>query len=130
MIELMKQPGIFEHGRVGQAELIKEKAVSAIHYYASTIEEMDAMSVREFAAVGCVPVTTDYGVLKEKDYCVRISGNPYDQKTQEAVAQKVVELLKNQKQLEIIRQKSIESASASTWDKIAQLWIAELHRDC
>lgn len=126
MIELMSQPGITEHGRVGQEELIREKSTSAIHYYAATLAEIDCISVRESAMVGCVPVTTNYAAFKEKDYCVKVSGIPSDSATQEAIANKVVELLKHPQQLEEIRQTSKELVRSSTWDTIAQLWIKEL----
>lgn len=47
---------------------------------------------------------TVHTALKEKDYCVKVSGNPYAQETQENLAYKIVELLKNQQKLEEIRQ--------------------------
>ncbi len=123
MIELMKQPGVTEHGKVGLEELIKEKATASIHYYGCTFQETDCISVRESAMVGCLPVTTAHAALKEKDYCVKVSGNPYAQETQENLADKIVELLKNQQQLEKIRQESQELVKKETWKNIAKAWL-------
>ena len=123
MIELMNKPGVFEGGRIGQEQLMQEKSTSAIHYYGATYPEIDCISVRESALVGCIPVTTDFAALAEKPYCVKVSGEPSDRLTQEAVAEKVVELLKNPQQLESLRQKFHELAKAETWDRIAPLWL-------
>jgi glycosyltransferase involved in cell wall biosynthesis len=126
MIELMNQPGIVEHGKVGQDVLIAAKINSVIHYYATNFEEMEPISLKESAIVGCLPVTTNYAALAEKDYCLRVSGDPNDPATQEAVAYKVVELLKNQTKLEELSQNSRQMAKMETWDKVAQRWIDQM----
>jgi hypothetical protein len=123
MLELMKQEGIFEHGLIGQDQLILEKASASIHYYACTYPEIDCISVRESAMVGCVPVTTDFAVMSEKNYCVKISGQPSSQETQEKIAYKIVELLKNPQELELIRQQFIENVKHETWENVAQVWV-------
>ncbi len=123
MMELMKQPGVREGGRIGVEELIKEKSTAAIHYYGCTFQEIDCISVRESALVGCVPVTTDYAALGEKPYCLKVPGNPYLQETQESLAGKIVELLKNPQRLEEMRLKFQDFAKEETWDKIALAWL-------
>jgi hypothetical protein len=122
MLELMKQDGVFEHGLIGQDKLILEKASASIHYYAATYPEIDCISVRESAMVGCVPVTTDFAVMSEKNYCVKIAGEPSSQETQENVAYKIVELLKNQEELNTIRQQFIENVKHETWENVAKIW--------
>jgi hypothetical protein len=125
MLQLMQQDGVKEWGKIGQDKLILEKSNCSIHYYACTYEEIDCISVRESAMVGCVPVTTDYAVMAEKDYCVKISGDPLSQETQEAVAYKIVELLKNPQELEIVRKQCMEAVKHETWDQIAKVWAQE-----
>lgn len=124
MQTLMAQPGITEHGRIGVEELVQEKSTATIHYYGCTFQETDCVSVRESALVGCVPVTTSYGALGEKKYCVRVPGNPYQQSTQEAVAHQIVELLKQPETLRNLRQDFQALAQAETWDNIAKAWLA------
>ncbi|ACK66599.1 hypothetical protein PCC8801_2594 [Rippkaea orientalis PCC 8801] len=123
MEQLMAQPGIIDHGKIGVEELVKEKSTCAIHYYGCSFQETDCVSVRESALVGCVPVTSSYSALGEKQYCVRVSGNPYQQETQENIAHKIVELLNNQDRLQLLRQDFQELAKAETWDNIAKSWI-------
>jgi len=125
MEQLMQQPGVIEHGKVGREQLMAEKATSNIHYYGCTFEELDCNTVRESALVGAVPVTTDYAGLKDKDYCVKVPGNPYTKETQEAVAWKIIELMKNPSELQEIREKFSDIVKKETWEQIAQLWLNE-----
>lgn len=128
MVDLMSQPGVVNHSRVSQHELIEDKAKSSIHYYGCTFEEIDCISVRESAVVGCVPVTTDYAVFTEKEYCNKVPGNPKDPNTQVALAHRIVELLKDPEKLEQLRVTYAELAKQDTWDYIAQRWIDSLEK--
>jgi glycosyltransferase involved in cell wall biosynthesis len=128
MLELINQPGVTDHGRIGQEKLIAEKATAAIHYYGCTYPETDCISVRESAMVGCVPVTTDLAALSEKPYCLKIPGDPAARETQEAIARKIVELLKAPEQLSQIRQEFQKAVKPETWDNIAQRWRQEFSR--
>jgi glycosyltransferase involved in cell wall biosynthesis len=123
MMDLMNQPGVVHHGRVGQDELLQEKSRSAIHYYACTFEEIDCISVRESVAVGCIPVTSNIAVFTEKSYCVKVVGDPLTQEGQVAIAYKVIELLKNPDQLERFRHQFREQVQVETWDNIARQWL-------
>lgn len=121
MVHMMSQKGVFEHGRVGQEELVKAKASSTIHYFASDFEEIDCISVRESALVGCVPVTTDYAALREKPYGVKVKGDPRLRETQEAAAKEIVRLIKTG-EVEKYRDLCIEGAKKETWKEIAKKW--------
>ncbi|MDJ0553300.1 MAG: glycosyltransferase [Microcoleaceae cyanobacterium MO_207.B10] len=126
MIELMEQPGVIDHGSVGHQQLMAEKSTSAIHYYGCSYEEIDCISLRESAMVGCVPVTTNYAVIKEKDYCIKVDGDPSIRETQEALAYRIVELLKNSQELENIREKIQENVKNETWENVAPLWLKNI----
>lgn len=122
MVELMSQDGVFEHGRIGQKQLIKEKSTAVIHYYATTFEEIDAICVRESILAGCLPVTTNYAALKEKSYCHRVEGDPFDPETQEKVAKEIIWLLKNPSELKELVEKGKKLAEKETWENIAKEW--------
>lgn len=122
--ELMKQDGVFHHGRVSQKELIKFKSQSVAHFYPSTFEEIDCISVRESAAVGCVPFTTDYAALKGRQYCVTTAGNPFTRETQENVAKNLVAAIKSLTiELHINNFKQI--AREENWPNIANKWLEQ-----
>jgi glycosyltransferase involved in cell wall biosynthesis len=116
-------PGVVDRGMVGYRQLIEEKARSAIHYYGCTYREVDCISVRESAVVGCVPVVTDFAVFQEKDYCVKVTGEPAAPATQQALAWKVVELLKNPDLLARERERCRASAKGDTWERSAAAWL-------
>lgn len=126
MLQLMQLPGVINQGKLGRLELMQAKSTSIINYYGCTFQETDCNTVRESAFVGCIPVTTDYAGLKDKDYCLKIPGNPYLKETQEALAWKIVELLKEPEQLASLRQDFMQLAQKETWDKVSQLWIDEI----
>lgn len=126
MINLMEKLGVVDHGRISQNQLIEEKSKSAIHYYGCIWHETDCISVRESAAVGCVPVTTRHSALAEKPYCIKIRGNPYEKKTQQKIAYKIIKLLKNPRKIKRIGEKFRIRAAKETWDVIAERWLKEL----
>jgi len=126
LVPLLKQPGVFHRGSVGVDELMKEKASSSVHYYATTVRETDSLSLRESVAVGCVPVTTDFAFAGEKCYCVRVAGEPQAQQTQEAVAWKIVELLKDQQALEKARREFKDLVKHDTWENVARQWLGHV----
>ncbi len=120
---LFQQPGVFEHGRVSQEKLIAEKETASIHYYACTYPEIDCISVRESAAVGCVPVTTDFAAFKEKQYCVKVSGEPEARDTQEKIAYRIIELLENPDELATLSKRFRELAKRETWHEVSKVWL-------
>ena len=67
-------PGVIDHGRVGQRELLRAKARARLHYYVSTWPEVDCIAARESAVLGCAPLTSSYGVFGDaaKDYCLKV----------------------------------------------------------
>ncbi len=120
---LFQQPGVFEHGRVSQAHLIQEKATASIHYYACTYPEIDCIAIRESAFVGCVPVTTDFAVFKEKSYCVRVSGDSQNPETHRAIAYKIIDLLKHPDELTQLRDQFRKAVQSETWQQVAKTWL-------
>lgn len=116
--DLMSQEGIVHHGRVSQRELIKEKASAAVHFYPTTFEEIDCISVRESAAAGCTPFTTAYAALEGREYCATTEGDPNAKETQEAIAEKVVEFIKEGK-----HKVDLSKAKEENWEEISKQWI-------
>lgn len=123
MQSLMQQPGIIDQGRIGQRQLLEAKARATIHYYGCTFLEVDCISVRESAMVGCVPVTTAYAALAEKPYCLTVSGSIRAAATHEKLAQRIVQLLKQPEQLDELRQQFFAAAKHETWDIVARQWL-------
>ena len=125
MVHLMSQKGVSELGRVGQKELLKAKADASIHYYATNFEEIDCISVRESALVGCVPIMTDYAALKEKTYGLRMKGNPNSMKTHQEIAKEIVHLIKSG-EIENLREEGKKKAFKENWGEVARQWTKNL----
>lgn len=119
--KLMEQPGVFHHGRVSQKELIQAKSEALVHFYPSTFEEICCIGVRESAVVDCMPFTTDYAALKGRSYCATTKGNPLKRETQEAVAQAVVQFLKDG-----VRPVTLSQAKEESWPNISALWLKQI----
>ena len=68
MLELFKQDGVTEHGRVGHKQLCVEYAKSGVFAYQCKYEgEIQCMAYTKALAAGCYPVTNNFGVFKERN---------------------------------------------------------------
>lgn len=114
------------HGRVGQRDLLTAKARAAVHYYVGDWPEVDCISVRESAAVGCVPVTSTVGVFGDaaKDYCLKVDGDAAARDTQVRAAQLVAELLADPV-AQCAARKSVQTQALrdETWAGVALRWL-------
>jgi tetratricopeptide (TPR) repeat protein len=64
MDQLMKQPGITHHSRVGKKELYEIAASCAIWAYPTNFEEISCITAMYCMALGTVPVVFDYAALQ------------------------------------------------------------------
>jgi len=122
--DLMEQDGVKECGRIPQKELLMEKAKANIHWYTGDFQEIDCISVRESASVGCIPVVSEaVEVFREKSYCpILIEGEPKLRETQEKASEKIIELLQNQEYTEKLRN-SLDVPSEETWERVSEKWL-------
>jgi hypothetical protein len=124
MTELMCQDGVEECGRISQEELALEKSKANIHWYVGDFQEIDCISVRESASVGAIPVVADFAeVFREKEYCIKISGNPTEKDCQLAGAEEIIKLLRDEKYCEKIREEVLSYIPNETWESTANKWI-------
>ena len=64
----MEQPGVTEHGRVGHKELVQEYAKAGIWAYPCEYAgEINCIALTKAIAAGCIPVTNDAYVMKERN---------------------------------------------------------------
>ena len=120
--DLMKQDGIIECGRISHHDLLLEKQKAVIHWYTGDFQEIDCVSVRESASVGCIPVVSDFvQVFREKPYCVTVQGNPRTKECQELAGKMVAELLLNQNKHRSALEK-LKTVETETWENTALRW--------
>lgn len=111
MENLMSQPGVFEHGRVGHKELLKEYARSRIFAYpCKFIGEINCIALTKAVATGCVAVSNDFAVMKER--------NPHKVFTNEEFIDGLIDELKNPTKVE----KDPNYVEANSWKTVAEEW--------
>lgn len=123
LIELFKQPGVQEHGRVNLKEIAKQKAISGFHLYVSnSATEIDCISVRESLLCGSIPILgTDY-VFKERDG-IHVTGTTDNASTYKKAADIVLRALeRGPKYLDDLREKYKKSKTIMSWDEISMKW--------
>lgn len=127
--DLIKQNGITDCGRVSHDELMLEKQKATIHWYTGDFQEIDCVSVRESASVGCIPVVSDFmQVFREKPYCVRVEGDPRTKNCQELAGKTVAEILLNKnKRLDLL--KKLYIVNSETWENTAEKWEELFNRN-
>jgi hypothetical protein len=130
IIELLKQDGVKECGRISREKLLTEKQKANIHYYIGYFQEIDCISVRESASLGAIPVVSkECHVFEEKDYCIKVEGNSTTQETQEKGADLIIEMLKNTESTDNYR-KNMKIPKEETWENVSKKWIELFKDDC
>jgi len=133
VMRLMKQPQVFDHGRVGQKELAEEFAKSQFWLYPSIRadgqdwHETYCIAAMEAQANGCIPVTRPVGALAERcvdKHSLVDSRNPkhfmkrlhwWDTRKDSELTEMILAML--------------EGARKSTWERVAIQWLAVLNAD-
>jgi len=68
MLQKMQQPGVKEHGRIGHKELLKEYAKAGVWAYPCEYSgEINCIALTKAIGSGCIPVTNDAYVMKERN---------------------------------------------------------------
>ena len=130
MMEMMKQDGVTDHGRVPQKELVKEYEASGIWAYSTHFGEINCISAIKAQAYGCEPVVVNYAALKETvQFGRKIEGDIYDKETKEEFKKQLIDALihplSDDKRLEMQKW----AQDTYSWTKIAQQWSEEFKRE-
>jgi len=117
MEKLMKQDGVFHHGKVGHKELLVEYAKSEIFAYPCNYAgEINCIALTKAIACGCVAVTNDHEIMKER--------NPYHWVHNVGFKEYLINTLKNGHPI-IDCKKYIQENS---WSTVAEDWKNNLFK--
>jgi len=126
ILQLFEHKNVYEHGRIGHQELVKELFKSGIWVYPCHFPETFCISAWKAQAAGCVPVVTTYAGLDETVKSgIRIQGPAGDEETNNALIEAVIDLLQNPDKQESLRQEALALKDLFGWDKVAQQWHHE-----
>lgn len=122
--ELMKQPGITHHGRIGKKELIDIERSCGIWVYPTYFTEINCITALETQANGLVPVTVDSFALSETVGAgVKVKGDIYDEETQEEWIKGLFEIMSSEEKWEEESKKAQLFSQGYTWPLIAKQWV-------
>lgn len=114
---LMAQPGVIDHGRVGQNELAQDLMKTAGWLYPTNFPEIDCITAKEMQAAGVYSITSGYAALEESQKTgVKIPGDIYDLQWQEKFIDEVTKGFSSP--VTGIR----EVAKQFDWDLVATKW--------
>lgn len=112
MTKLMQQEGVFEHGRIGHKELLKEYSKSAIMAYPCNYAgEINCIALTKAVACGVMVVSNDYAVMKER--------NPHIVVTDDEFIDTVIDALKGNIKVHMDTKRYINENS---WEAVAKDW--------
>jgi glycosyltransferase involved in cell wall biosynthesis len=120
MLRLLAQDGVHEHGRVNSATIAEAYKKAEIWAYPTDFPEIDCITATKAMAAGCVPITTDYAVMKERNQGIMIDGNIHETATYEEFKQELINTLKDDNHKEKIRSKL--TVDNYDWDSVAKQW--------
>jgi glycosyltransferase involved in cell wall biosynthesis len=115
--DLMKYKGVIDHGRQPIEMIVREKYMSSFQLYiTNTISEIDCISIKESLVTGCIPLISNFGVFSERE------GIHFDYK-EDALAMyqigvNIINLMKDQKNLDILRDVFKKSSTIMSWDTV------------
>src|SRR3990167_10087428 len=121
--KMMEHPGVTDHGRIPQPELVEEYKKSGIWAYPTYFGEINCISGLKAQAYGCEPIVVNYAALKETvQFGRKIEGDIYDKETQDEFKKQLIDALKNPMSEEK-RQEMMKWANEKyAWSKIAKEW--------
>lgn len=126
MIKLLKQEGIVDHGRVGTDEVAEAYNKADVFPYPSMFPEIDMISLTKAMAAKCVPITTNFAAVKERNQGIGVEVDPYTPKGREQFKQELILILKDDKRKEEIRNKL--DVSSYDWSEISKRWDKEFKK--
>lgn len=125
MVELMKQPGITELGRISHGACEVEFQNAGIWAYSCHFGEISCITGMRAQAYGSAPVCTDYAALDETvQYGIKVKGDIYEPEIKEEFKRDLIDTLitppteeKRQEMMKWAREKFKWSSVAKQWDE-------------
>ncbi len=123
VVELIKQPGVTEHGRVGKDKLEEVRRSCGIWAYPTYFTEIFCITAVEAQNDGLVPVTMALGALKETaKEGVLVAGGIYKKEVQDEFKKQLLSLMGDEKRWKALSTKCIEFSKSFDWSTQAKKW--------
>lgn len=124
--ELMKQPGVTEHGRIGQGDMKELRKQCGIWFYPTDFEETNCIGALECQEDGVVPCVINKAGLKDTvGSGVAVDGEIWDPEVREEYLKQLLDLMGDEKRWKAEQIKGKEFVKKFYRDKIASQWVKE-----
>ena len=124
------EPGVIDHGLVGQGALALELIRSAFSIHLQTREEPGSLAITEAQRAGCVILASPVGCFPEYvadgEEGFLIPGDPLSPEVQARAARRVLEISRDPVVLTRVRRAGLMSAKST--DLLARVWLADWER--
>jgi hypothetical protein len=126
---LLKQPGVYEHGRSDYYSIHKEHLLSLAKIYITDCAlEIDCLSIREAAYSKCIPIMSTYAVFSERAG-IHIEGDIKTAKFWDDSLETILKLYNlPDDDLAQFQTALQEVALTQDWETTANLWITEFSK--
>lgn len=126
MLQMMKQDGVTECGRVPQPILKEKMLESGIWAYPTHFGEINCISAIKAQAYGCEPVVVNYAALKETvRYGRKVDGDIYDGETKVVFLNELIDALQMPMDYETRTEMMTWAQVNYSWGRIAKDWSEE-----
>jgi len=124
LLELMKQPGITHHGRLGHQALHEEIARAGVWAYPTGFQEISCIAAMKAQACGAYPVVTNFAALQETvKNGVKVDVDITDTEGRREYFKTLIEVLKDPKKQNENKQTMMKWAQDYFhWKHVAAKW--------
>ena len=124
VMKMLKQPGVYYHGKVTHAVLHEHMASAGLWLYPTQFTEISCITAMKAQAAGAIPICTTVAALDETvQHGYKISFGMQDTRAQQAFKNITIKLLNSPARQEEIREPMIKWAREFyNWEKVAQEW--------
>lgn len=127
IVEGLSQPGVTDHGRLAQPDLVKEYEASGIWAYPTHFGEINCISAIKAQAYGCEPVVVNYAALQETvQHGRKVDGDIYDEETKDAYLTQLIDALQHPMSDDKRKQMMTWAKEKYAWQTIAKQWTEVL----
>jgi glycosyltransferase involved in cell wall biosynthesis len=122
--QIIDQPGVFDHGRMGQSDLLSEWFKAGIWCHPSNFTETSCITCMDAQACGAVPITSPVWAVEENvQHGVFVDGDVTQDLTRSRFVLELVKLALQPKLQEQIRREMMPWArSRFDWEGVVDQW--------
>lgn len=122
--------GVQYLGAVNRRELIQHELEAQVHVNSNIYDELFCIAIAETQVAGAYPVSSTTGALRTTNMGEAIEGNPATSEWQDRAADKIVEILQNQRKLKRLANKVQHKAlQRFSLEKVLEKWDREVFND-